>query len=77
MDYSGPCTVRGERAKYKIANQNGELDYKYDFYIFFLDGDCDGTEEETITIKRETKHWRKTLYITDEDLVEEVPVDNE
>jgi hypothetical protein len=46
------CTVRGYRKDYRFVRPNLTIQHQYDFVAYFLNGDCDGSEEVTITIKK-------------------------
>jgi hypothetical protein len=64
-DASGSsCTVRGTRTDFIFTKPNGKTQHKFDYIIYYLNGDCDGSETETITFKKGTNWWTKagTLY---------------
>ena len=61
------CTVRGYRKDYEFVRPNGSIQHQYDFVAYFLNGDCDESEEVTITIQKNANFWRKNLYYDDED----------
>ena len=61
------CTVRGYRKDYLFERPNETFQHQYDFVAYFLNGDCDGSEEVTITIKKNANFWNKNLYYDDED----------
>ena len=63
------CTVRGYRKDYEFERQNGSIWHQYDFVAYFLNGDCDGSEEVTITIKKNANFWNKNLYYDDPDKI--------
>ena len=58
------CTVRGTRQDYEFTKPNGNVEHKLDFVIYYLNGDCDGSETETLTFNKSTNFWTKrgTLY---------------
>ena len=47
-----------------MAHENGTNGkHQFDFVIFYLNGDdCDGSEEATITIKKNALSWNSFLY---------------
>ena len=58
------CTVRGTRQDYEFTRPNGSIQHKLDYVIYYLNGDCDGSESETITFVKGVNFWNKqaTLY---------------
>ena len=44
------CTVRGQRENFIYNKPDGNTEHKYDFLVYFLNGDCNGDEEVTLTI---------------------------
>jgi len=66
-DPEAECTVRGYRKDYEFERPNGSIQHQYDFVAYFLNGNCDGSEEVTITIKKNANFWNRNLYYVDED----------
>ena len=65
------CTVRGSRQDYRYETSSGRTKHQHDFIIYYLNGDCAGDEEVTLTIQKGTKFWTRNL-VYDGDLTEAV-----
>ena len=54
------CEIRAARKDYKYPNAAGTKDiHKYDFVIFYLNGNCAVDQEEEILFKKNAKFWTK------------------
>ena len=71
--YGQACKVRGTRQRYRYTGLNGEIKHKHDALIFYLNGDCDESEEVWLRFKRHERFWRKfaTFYNGEKSEVEE------
>ena len=54
------CDIRATRSDYKYRNAADTKDiHKYDFVIFYLNGNCAADQEEEILFKKNAKFWTK------------------
>lgn len=54
------CEIRAARKDYKYRNAADTKDiHKYDFVIFYLNGDCAADREEEILFKKNARFWTK------------------
>jgi len=54
------CEIRATRKDYKYRNAADTKDiHKYDFVIFYLNGNCAADQEEEVLFKKNAKFWTK------------------
>ena len=56
--------MRATREDYEFTRPNGSTQHKYDNIIYYLNGDCDESDTETLTFYKGQNWWTKhgTLY---------------